>query len=310
MKRKRLTLVVIPNSRSSKAKEISLSNRLLWTALIVVVSLLSSLACYLWISGQKRENRESQKLTRLENERDVLLRRVREIRNDVQKLRKKMDELTKHDEMLRVIAEIPPINPDTRMVGIGGPFSPEQADASTLSADSKDVLNSLKGDIDRLIREAELEKDSFQRIQEKLERKHDLLDHTPSVVPATGYFTARWGMRRHPITGRMQFHQGVDIAGRTGDIVYASANGRVVYTGYSDYLGIAVVIDHGYGYQTIYGHLSRVTVQRGGQVKRGEKIGEIGSTGRSTGPHLHYSVKLNGKLVDPWSFFYSEQSFF
>ena len=107
------------------------------------------------------------------------------------------------------------------------------------------------------------------------------------------------GYRRDPVTGGADFHPGLDIAGDKGQPVYATAAGRVVQVGYQGSYGNLIVVEHGFGLETRYGHLSRFHVARGQQVKRGDVLGLIGSTGRTTGNHLHYEVHANGRLLNP-----------
>ena len=124
----------------------------------------------------------------------------------------------------------------------------------------------------------------------------------PSGWPTKGWLTSYFGMRNSPVTGRRNIHEGLDIAASTGTPVTATADGVVVRVGYSPSYGKMVLIDHGYGYRTLYGHNSKNHVRPGQQIKRGEKIAEVGNTGRSSGSHLHYEVLLDGVPVDPRTF--------
>jgi murein DD-endopeptidase MepM/ murein hydrolase activator NlpD len=117
--------------------------------------------------------------------------------------------------------------------------------------------------------------------------------------PCRGRLTSRFGYRRDPFTGKRAFHTGVDIANRVGEKVRAAQEGRVIFAGVRSRYGYTVILAHNFGYKTLYGHLSNVVVERGQQVKRGQVIGYIGNTGRSTGPHLHFEVWLNHRLIDP-----------
>ncbi|MBJ81022.1 MAG: hypothetical protein CMH60_06870 [Myxococcales bacterium] len=129
------------------------------------------------------------------------------------------------------------------------------------------------------------------------------LSYTPSLRPVfKGPLTSGFGRRIHPINGYLVMHKGLDIGGQTGDIVLAPADGVVIWAGYRGGYGKTVVLDHGYGLQTHYAHLDGYRVEVGQQVKRNQKIAEMGSTGRSTGPHLHYEVRRNGRPLDPLPF--------
>lgn len=125
---------------------------------------------------------------------------------------------------------------------------------------------------------------------------------TPSMMPITGYFSSTFGYRRHPISGAYVLHAGVDIAADSGTPVRAPADGVVLFSGYKEGYGKALVVDHGYGIRTIFGHASKLFVTQGQKLKRGEKIAEVGSTGRSTGPHLHFEIRKNGIPMNPVTF--------
>lgn len=136
-------------------------------------------------------------------------------------------------------------------------------------------------------------------VRTSVERRRSLADATPSIWPVAGWLTSSFGNRRDPFTGGGDFHPGLDISASTGDQVLSPATGIVSMAGWNGSYGNMVVIDHGYGIVTKYGHLSRFAVMNGQQVSRGDVIGFVGSTGRSTSSHLHYEVWANGKLTNP-----------
>jgi len=153
-----------------------------------------------------------------------------------------------------------------------------------------------------LIQGTLLEEENFADLQEHIQDNVARLRATPSILPARGWFSSHYGTRVNPFSGRRTFHAGIDIANYTGTPVYAPADGLVSFAGPRGGYGNVVQIDHGYGIVTRYGHNSKIAVKKGERVKRGDKISEIGSTGRSTAPHLHYEVVLNGKPVNPRPF--------
>jgi murein DD-endopeptidase MepM/ murein hydrolase activator NlpD len=137
-------------------------------------------------------------------------------------------------------------------------------------------------------------------VQGDVDRRNALADATPSLWPAHGWLTSRMGYRRDPVTGAASdYHGGLDIAGEKGQPVYATASGTVSDAAYRSDYGNLVVIDHGFGLQSKYGHLSKLKVRPGQKVKRGDVIGNVGATGKATGYHLHYEVLANGKLLNP-----------
>jgi murein DD-endopeptidase MepM/ murein hydrolase activator NlpD len=137
-----------------------------------------------------------------------------------------------------------------------------------------------------------------------LEGKHEFLAASPSIWPAKGWLTSRYGYRVSPFTGKPQFHAGLDIAAAQGTPVIAPARGRVVFVGKRGPMGNSIVIDHGHGVRTQYGHNDELRVQLGQTVERGQLISTLGSSGRSTGPHLHYVVEVYGKTKDPLDYIF------
>ena len=136
-------------------------------------------------------------------------------------------------------------------------------------------------------------------VRRDVERQEALVGAHPSIWPTYGWLTGRFGGRPDPFTGERAFHQGLDISTTKGQPVYATANGTVESAAYSGEYGNLIVIRHDFGLSTRYGHLSKFHVRPGQSVKRGDVIGLVGSTGRSTGAHLHYEVLANGKLINP-----------
>ena len=153
--------------------------------------------------------------------------------------------------------------------------------------------------LDQLSSEARLEEADQQELLAAMRERRQTLLHTPSIWPVEGWVSSRFGYRRSPFTGRRQFHKGLDISCPRGTPVYATANGTVTASGRQRGYGIYVAIDHGGGLGTRFGHLKKTVVKRGQVVKRGDIIAYSGNTGRSTGPHLHYEVRLNGLPVNP-----------
>jgi murein DD-endopeptidase MepM/ murein hydrolase activator NlpD len=153
--------------------------------------------------------------------------------------------------------------------------------------------------IEKGIKEAQLREQSVIDLWETLSERQSLLNSTPNIRPAKGWFTSKFGYRTSPFTGRAALHAGLDIAAAPGSPIYAPADGVVVFAGYDVGYGKMVTIDHGYGVTTRYGHNAQIYVQVGQRVSRWDVIASVGNTGRSTGPHLHYEVRVNGAPRDP-----------
>lgn len=211
-----------------------------------------------------------------------------------------LSSLADSDDELRVLADIPKIDNDIRKVGIGGVSLPR-----TDYSDEDELVSKLIFDLDKLEREIRLQRQSFLEIGRQFGEKEELLKHTPSIRPVVGgYRSSGFGRRRDPFTHRWTHHNGLDFSHERGAPVFSTADGIVVHSKQTHGLGKVIIIDHGYGFRTAYGHLDIFFVAKGQQVKRGQKIGEVGNTGRSTGPHLHYEVHVDGKAVDPMDYFF------
>ena len=136
----------------------------------------------------------------------------------------------------------------------------------------------------------------------------ELLESTPSILPTEGWLSSSFSRSRmHPIHHRPLPHEGIDIAAREGTSIFAAANGRVVRASWAVGYGLTIEIDHGFGYSTLYGHASKLIAERGQEVKRGDVVAQVGSTGIATSDHLHYEVRVNGVAQDPSTFILPEQ---
>jgi len=178
---------------------------------------------------------------------------------------------------------------------------PPQAAFQAGSAAAAEVLRSQAQHLEQL---ASVRVGSLEELIVQLEGKRDRLESSPSIWPAEGWLTSRFGMRVSPFTGRRQFHAGLDIAGAPGTDIVAPARGRVSFAGKRGPLGNSLTIDHGYGVRTLYGHAKDLRVKRGDQVERGQLIATLGNSGRSTGPHLHYVVEVEGKAKNPLDYIF------
>jgi murein DD-endopeptidase MepM/ murein hydrolase activator NlpD len=194
--------------------------------------------------------------------------------------------------------------------GLGGAGELPGADAAPAAAERQDAslpeneldaaaLARVTAKAERLGPLASARAASFEELVEKLQGESLRLASTPSILPARGWLTSGFGYRTSPFTGRPQFHAGLDVASNPGTEIVAPARGRVVFVGRKGPLGKALVLDHGYGVRTTYGHTAEVFVQPGETVERGQRIASIGMSGRTTGPHLHYAVEVNGEPRNP-----------
>jgi murein DD-endopeptidase MepM/ murein hydrolase activator NlpD len=163
-------------------------------------------------------------------------------------------------------------------------------------------LSALPGRLQSLETDASRQERSLRELQEYFDDQRSLLASTPSIWPTRGWVTSDFGARIDPYSGERRMHEGLDVATPHGQAVQTPSDGTVVFVGTEGGYGKILVVDHGYGVKTRYGHLSEIFVGLGDRVKRGEKIGAVGNTGRSTGPHLHYEVRVNGIPENPRKF--------
>lgn len=232
-----------------------------------------------WVYMTK--NAAAFELAALERENSSLRQENADLEDDLRKLADRVTEYEDRTEELALIAGIELTNPSPG-VGAGGDMV---ADLSYRS----DVLANRTGEV-----------------EEALRNRRQRLASTPSLRPVIGLVTSGYGARRDPLTGLRAHHTGVDIGALSGRPVVASAEGVVTRAGRIGTLGKAVYVSHGYGMTTRYGHLSKFIVEPGQRVSRGEVLGYVGNTGRTTGHHLHYEVRLHGQSVNPLDYMISD----
>lgn len=177
----------------------------------------------------------------------------------------------------------------------------EQKNEVVVQPAEKDYV-SLVIRIDKAVRETQMKEQSVIELWESLSERQSLLNATPNIRPAKGWITSRFGYRMNPFTGQTNMHAGLDLAAAPGSPVYAPADGIVIFASYDESYGKLVSIDHGYGVTTRFGHNSQIYVHVGQRVNKWDVIAAVGNTGRSTGPHCHYEVRINGTPVDPANF--------
>ncbi len=184
--------------------------------------------------------------------------------------------------------------------GMGGPTEGDSAHFSQLLQEKNDhLLEKVEANLKTTNQQAAKQEASFKEISVFLDKQRSILAATPCIWPIKGWITSGFGKRSSPLTGEPGRHIGVDIANEINTPIRATADGIVTYAGWEAGYGRLVAIEHGYGYTTRYGHCARIDVKVGDEVKRGQIIGYVGSTGRSTGSHVHYEVRMHGVPVDP-----------
>jgi murein DD-endopeptidase MepM/ murein hydrolase activator NlpD len=188
----------------------------------------------------------------------------------------------------------------TEFNGMGGPTEEDSSRFSQLLQEKNEhLLNKVDSSLKVSNEQAAKQEASFKEISVFLDKQRSILAATPSIWPIKGWITSGFGKRASPLTGEPGRHMGVDIANEVNTPIRATADGIVTFAGWETGYGRLVAIEHGYGYSTRYGHCARIEIKVGDEVKRGQIIGYVGSTGRSTGSHCHYEVRIHGIPVDP-----------
>jgi murein DD-endopeptidase MepM/ murein hydrolase activator NlpD len=220
----------------------------------------------------------------------------------IEDLEKQLSKLSDFDKRIRIIANLEKGQETASHLGMGGPSPSDVREKLRLEKDEKGLVRQMKIDVERLKSEATTQEESLSELEKLLQSKKEVLIHSPSLWPVMGWVTSGFGFRTNPFTGLTQMHEGMDISNRVGTPVIAPADGIVTDSGNDWAHGRIVVISHGFGMITRYSHLSKVLVRVGQKVKRGDNIAEVGMTGKTTGPHLHYEIRLNGVPINPMKY--------
>ena len=222
-----------------------------------------------------------------------LLDRITQLENELKLIEEK-------DSELRTYATLAPLSDDVKAQGVGG----SEVDMNKNAVDNSSIMF-LKEKVDSLAFAVNIQKDSFNTIFNKIKSNEKMYRHIPSISPVKGYIGSRYGYRTDPIDGKRRMHSGLDFPVNLNTDVVATGDGVVTKAQYDSGWGRYIKIDHGYGYETVYAHLWKIDVKKGQKVKRGDKIGKSGNSGRAAGFHLHYEVHKNNKTVDPLNYFFT-----
>ena len=273
-----------------------------FVAAAIVTAVLISFVAFQFV-GSPRE-----KILATENKR--LKDNYYDLRDELETLDQQMKELEKRDnDVYRAIFEASPIPDSARAKAL----EQEKERSNVEKIKDNQLAASIQGTLNILKSRVKAQQKSYEEVSELVKNKEQLLSHTPAIQPVSNKDLNRiasgFGYRIDPVYKTVKFHAGLDFSAPQGTPIYATADGVATTAGNTgNGYGNHVVLNHGYGYETLYGHMVRVKVRNGQSVKRGEVIGWVGSTGKSTGPHCHYEVHKNGQKIDPIYFFYNDLS--
>lgn len=243
----------------------------------------------------------------LVRENQQLLNQYTRLNNELEQIQNVLADLEQRDDNIyRVIFEAEPIPSNIRKAGFGGVNRYKQLE----NLDNSELVISTTKKLDQIARSLYVQTKSYDSVEEMVKNKFTMLSSIPAILPIAikdyGRISAGFGWRIHPIYKTRKFHEGMDFTGTIGTPIYATGDGEIITAENERGYGKKIVIDHGYGYRTVYAHLSAYNVKKRQKVKRGEVIGFLGNTGKSTGPHLHYEVRKNNRTLDPVNYYFND----
>lgn len=262
----------------------------------------ASFIVLIWIFGSPSEKELRIENSKLVAQYNVLSKRLDEalgVMKDIQQ---------RDDNLYRVVLQADPIADAVRAAGYGETNRYEEL----MDMANADLVVNTTQKMDFLDRQLYIQSQSFDEVVNLFKQNDEMLKCIPAIQPVSNKDLKKtasgYGMRIDPIYKTSKFHEGMDFSASTGTPIYATGNGTVTKAGWQSGYGRVVVINHGYGYETLYAHMNKIDVRKGQRVVRGEVIGEVGNTGKSTGPHLHYEVHVKGRVVNPVNYYFMDLS--
>lgn len=295
MKDKKFRLLYFPESQSDMREIIISRNRLIFMAIAVICFLFVAMTglgvLFSTYTGDER-------LAQLNTENQILKHQISAMGSRVKNIEMEINTIRTKDSELRLVSNLPDVEDMLKDAGIGGSEFQIDYNPDLISADADELIRSNLKNLDKLEASLNLEMQSYAELQNQINSRLSQLNYIPSICPIKkGRVTDRFGVRKSFRSWKA--HTGLDIAARWGTPVYVTADGVVESVTWRGGYGKSIIVDHGNGVKTLYGHLSAYQVRNGQKVKRNQKIAEVGSTGLSTGPHLHYEVRVNEICQNP-----------
>ncbi len=297
------TLKIIPdNGYDLKSSNVNL--RFIKTAFGFLITLF--LVCLFFITGYHIKLSQEKDYMHAFSIMQGYMNFINKFENSLDSLTGRISRIQRNDKALRYYGNMSIPDDGMYKAGIGGHEIVDNSVFNIFHDNIIEKLSTISLKIKLLDRQIFVQINSLGNVETELQKQLYILNNTPSVLPINSpviSISSGFGMRRNPITGRRQFHDAVDFSGKTGEKVYATADGIITKATYHNIRGNYVIIKHGYGYETLYAHLKNVMVKVGQKVKKYDSIGEMGKTGRTTGSNLHYAVSLNNRKVNPVDYF-------
>ncbi len=263
---------------------------------------IAALVAFVYFFGTPWGEAQKKEMQLMKTQYEILSKRTDEISKVLRDIQQR------DDNLYRAIFHADPIPSSIRYSGIGAPARYDYL----IDLSSSDLIIQTTKKIDFLSKQIYIQSNSFDDVLKMAKNQKDRLKHIPSIQPVPDKYLKQvasgYGTRIDPIYGTARFHAGMDFASNIGTPVYVTGDGTVTLADWKQGYGKCIIIDHGYGYQTLYAHLNDYKVRLGQKVTRGEQIGEVGNTGKSTGPHLHYEVHVKGQPDNPAKYYFMDLS--
>ncbi|MFH1070505.1 MAG: M23 family metallopeptidase [Candidatus Glassbacteria bacterium] len=283
-----------------RVRKFSVSYFTAFLTLICLTTLLITISLFTIESYLKTRNYLA--LVSQEAQNWLLVKNVETVDRKIGKLQDEFSHLLSANQTFRLVAGLDELDQDVLQAGVGGLAPHYSEDLLEINSDLALTLYRQEKKVDELLRQSGFVKRSLQDAMVRVEKVSEEWRHLPSITPTTGYISSGFGRRLHPIFRTMHYHSGLDFSTGKGQPIHATADGKIVVSGQQEGLGLCIVIDHGFGLQTVYGHCSKSIVRPGQEIKRGDLIGYVGRSGITTGPHLHYEVHIDGQPTNPYNY--------
>lgn len=265
---------------------------------VIAAIMLFVLSIFFDTPGERQQKRENKQLV---SQYEFLNKKLELMEQTMEQIKER------DDNIYRLIFGAEPISKAQREAGFGGVNRYKELEGYN---NSELVIETSKK-LDQLLKQLDVQWKSYEEVVDLAKEKEVFLASIPAISPIADKdltrFASGYGYRIHPIYRTRKMHTGIDLTAPTGTEVYATGDGKIIKTGYTPGgYGKRIIVDHGFGYKTLYAHLNEIYVKEGQKVKRGELIGAVGNTGRSTAPHLHYEVRKNNKTENPVNYYYND----
>ena len=293
----------ILNYTGKTVKQLAVSRRHLWIAsgffafflFITAAIFIDYFNIKITFSKQEIENKIAKQSDEILHQRT----QIQKFADEINSLKSSLVKLSTFEQKIRIIANIEKSSEQDSLFGVGGSIPEDLNSQLPLTEKHNSLLREMHEQTRELTLASANQEKVFESLYEGLKSQRNLLSSTPSIRPTEGWLSSGFGYRISPFTGLREFHKGLDISGHKGTEIIATADVIVTFVGRNGSYGKMIKIDHGHGMVTRFGHIQKALKKRGEAVKRGDVIALMGNTGRSTGPHLHYEVFLNGLPVNP-----------